>query len=61
MTVEDLTNGGNISGATTDTLVISPATFSDIGLYDVIVSNGCGSATSNSVTLTQAVRLDFGL
>jgi hypothetical protein len=45
--------GGNpISGATADTLTISPVTAGDTGSYDCIVtSQNCGSTTSNSATL----------
>lgn len=42
----NLSNGGNISGATTATLVINPATLADAADYRVIVSNGGGSVTS---------------
>ena len=38
----DVTDGGSISGATTSTLMINPATFSDAATdYYVVVSNAC--------------------
>jgi autotransporter-associated beta strand protein len=51
----NLVDGGNISGATSDTLVISPATVADevpqADGYNVIVS-GAGGYSTNSVTNT---------
>jgi hypothetical protein len=47
-----LSNGGNISGATTATLTINPATTADAGDYYVIVSGPGGSLTSDEATLT---------
>ncbi len=47
-----LTDGGNISGATTATLTINPATAADDGTYDVVATNDCGSDTSAGATLT---------
>jgi hypothetical protein len=47
----NLSNGGNVSGATTATLVINPANyFADAADYRVIVSNGGGSSTSGVAT-----------
>ena len=40
------------SGATTDTITILSAGFSDSGLYRVIVSNPAGSVISNSANIT---------
>jgi hypothetical protein len=48
----NLSDGGNISGATTASLTINPATGGDAGSYDVVVTNACGSATSSAATLT---------
>lgn len=48
----NLTNGGAISGATTATLTINPAAGGDAGSYDVVISGGCGNATSNAATLS---------
>jgi len=42
----DLTDGGNISGAMTNTLTIDPVAGADAGSYDFAVSNACGSVTS---------------
>ncbi len=41
-----------ISGATSNSLTISPLVAGDAGSYDCIASNGCGSAPTNAVTLT---------
>jgi hypothetical protein len=44
--------GGNaLSGQTSATLNIASATTGDIGTYDCELSNGCGSATSNTATI----------
>lgn len=45
-------DGGNISGATSATYSIAAAQESDEGSYDVVVSNGFGSVTSDPATLT---------
>lgn len=47
-----LSNGGAISGATSATLSINPVGTGNAGSYDVLVSNACGSATSNSAALS---------
>lgn len=47
-----LTNGGNISGADTATLTISPVQPTNAGSYSVIITNSCGSVTSSVATLT---------
>jgi len=48
-----LVNGGDIAGAGTATLTISPAALADGGLYDVCVDDACGLATiSSAATLT---------
>jgi len=47
----DLEDGGTISGATTDTLVIAAVSPGDAGLYTVVVSNDCGDVTSASAEL----------
>lgn len=41
-------NGSNINGQTASTLTISSVAATDAGSYDVIVSNSCGSTTSNT-------------
>lgn len=50
----NLVNGGNISGATSATLILSALTTNSAGAYDVVVSNTiCGTtATSLSANLT---------
>ncbi len=45
-------NGGPYSGATTATLTINPATAATVGTYFARVSNSCGSADSDTATLT---------
>lgn len=47
-----LTDGGSISGATTDTLTISTVRFLDQGFYEVTVANACGSASQAVIYLT---------
>ncbi|MBM3977122.1 MAG: hypothetical protein FJ299_09045 [Planctomycetes bacterium] len=48
----NLSNGGAISGATTATLTVNPASGAEAGSYDCVVTNACGNATSNAATLT---------
>lgn len=50
-----LTDGGNISGATTSSLQISSLTTNDAASYFVTVTNLAGSATSSSALLTVTV------
>ncbi|MEK6700965.1 MAG: immunoglobulin domain-containing protein [Planctomycetota bacterium] len=45
-------DGGNVSGAGTRTLSISPVSSSDAGQYYCVAYGGCGSRESNSATLT---------
>jgi hypothetical protein len=47
----NLTNGGNISGATSPTLALGSVTSSDSGNYTVVASNALGQSTSNPATL----------
>jgi hypothetical protein len=46
-----LTNGGNISGATSATVTISPTSASDAASYRVVASNTAGSVTSSVVVV----------
>ena len=48
----NLTNGGVISGSTTATLNISSVMNSNVGGYDVVITNSFGSITSALATLT---------
>lgn len=47
----NLSNGGRISGATSNTLVINPGTAVDTGHYDVVLSNLCGVLVSKPIQL----------
>ncbi len=47
----NLTDGTNISGSTTATLVLNPTTTNDDGSYTVIITNTCGSVTSSVASL----------
>ncbi|MFN8818369.1 MAG: immunoglobulin domain-containing protein [bacterium] len=44
-------NGVNIPGATAATRTIASPVAADAGTYDCVITNGCGSVTSNPVTL----------
>jgi len=57
----DLMNGGHYSGVTTPTLTVSNVDASDIGSYRCLVTAGCGTVTSNEVTLAfhAGVAADF--
>jgi hypothetical protein len=46
-----LSNGGNISGATSANLVISNLSSVNIGIYDVVITNAAGAVTSIAVSL----------
>ncbi|WP_164976230.1 immunoglobulin domain-containing protein [Oleiharenicola lentus] len=51
----NLTDGGNISGATSATLAVSSVSAADVGNYSVVVNNAVGPAiTSNSASLAMA-------
>ncbi len=45
-------DGENIVDASESTLAIDPATIGDAGAYDVVITNPCGSDTSDAATLT---------
>jgi fibronectin-binding autotransporter adhesin len=53
-----LADGGDISGATTDTLTITNFASADAGDYDVVVYNACGGAVSSAATLTYSALPD---
>jgi hypothetical protein len=50
-----LADGGHVSGANTDTLVLAPSESGDSGRYSVVVSNACGPVTSREAALLVAV------
>lgn len=54
-----VTDGGAVSGAMTDTLVIDPVTPSESGIYTVRISNVCGSITSEGATLVVGMTGDL--
>jgi hypothetical protein len=45
-------NGGDISGATSNTLTLNPVNASDAGSYTLVATNSLGSATSSAADLT---------
>jgi hypothetical protein len=47
----NLVDGGRIAGVTTPTLTINYVQYSDAGQYDVVVTNTCGTLTSDPATL----------
>lgn len=47
-----LLNGGNLSGVTTGSLVITAATSANTGLYRVVATNTAGSASSSDAAVT---------
>jgi hypothetical protein len=47
----DVVNGGNLSGATSGTLTISPTSLSDAGSYRVVATNTTGAITSSVVVV----------
>ena len=54
-----LSNGGRISGATSDRLTIAAITTNDAGGYSVFISNSVGTATSSTGTLTVLIPATF--
>jgi len=48
----DLTNGGNVSGATTDTLTLTNVVAGNTGNYKLVVSNAFGTDTSEVAALS---------
>lgn len=58
----NISNGGTISGATTNTLTITGATPADAGTYTLVATNSVASDTSNGATLlVDAVAPSFTL
>jgi len=55
-----LSNGGDISGATGPTLVISGASAANGGSYACVASNSFGSVQSNSASLAVSTTTDIG-
>ena len=53
----NISNGGGISGATTNVLAFTAAATNNDGNYSVVITNGYGSITSAVATLT--VNLHF--
>ena len=45
----DVLDGGNISGANTDSLTVAGVSYLDAGSYSVVVSNGVGNSITSSV------------
>ncbi|UCD29397.1 MAG: immunoglobulin domain-containing protein [Planctomycetota bacterium] len=58
---EFVSDGGNISGATMDTLEISDCQESEEGEYHCVVSNAGGSTASNAATLSLPAPGDFDI
>jgi hypothetical protein len=48
----NLSNGGHFSGATSNTLTISSADFSNAANYQVVITNAAGAVTSSPAALT---------
>ena len=56
-----LSNGGNISGATTSILTVNPVSAADIATdYNVVVSGACDNATSNNASLASSTPIISG-
>lgn len=48
----DLTNGDNIGGATSDTLVLAHASAADAGVYTLAVTTACGEVVTDAAFVT---------
>ncbi len=55
----NLADGGHYSGSTTATLTIAPVGAEDVAGYRCTVTGGCGSATSNTASLSISAPGDF--
>jgi hypothetical protein len=55
----DLTDGGSVSGATSSSLTLASAQASDNGLYDVRITNACGTVLSNAAQVFVYCVSDF--
>lgn len=56
---EPLENGGAISGADEETLVIDPVSEEDEGDYDCVITNHCSTITSAAAALVVTCAADF--
>ncbi len=54
---ENLTDGGNISGATTRSLTITNVSVSDVAFYTVEISNAAGTVLSNAAYLNTIIAV----
>lgn len=52
----DLTNGGNIAGATSNMLTVSSLSAADVGVYTVVVTSTCGSPLTSDGTSNLTVN-----
>jgi len=58
----NLVNGGNISGATSDTLTINPAGLSDIGNnYNVVITGSCSAVILPTMDVNLNTAGNFGI
>lgn len=53
-------NGSDISGATSSSYTINPVASGDAGSYTVVITNSCGTVTSNAAVLTTPATLVAG-
>lgn len=53
-----ISDGGNISGCTSNELSISSVTDTDAGIYNCIISGDCGTITSNEASLSVNVGIN---
>ena len=55
----DISNGGNISGATSSTLTVTSLSNADTMMYRCIVTNACGTDTSSTVKISLGASLQI--